>query len=248
MTDLDSLPRIERQRHELVRRTLTVSEAHALTPHMIRIVLTGPELEGFTSTAPDDHFKLMIPDANGEKAMRDYTPRHFDPETLSLTVDFALHEAGPATLWAKSAKVGDTVMMGGPRGSQNITGPIQRWVLIGDETALPAIARRLFEMEAGTPVTTLVGVPEAADEQDMPTKANHLPLWVHRTDATDPAPLLEQLKQIPLGEGTFVWIAAEASVARALRDHLQQNGHPLPWMKAAGYWVAGQADASDKSL
>jgi NADPH-dependent ferric siderophore reductase len=37
--------------------------------------------------------------------------------------------------------VGDAIRIGGPRGSQVIEGPIAHWLLVGDETALPAIGR-----------------------------------------------------------------------------------------------------------
>ena len=53
---------------------------------------------------------------------------------------------------------------------------------------------------------------------------------------------------LPQGDG-FIWIAAEASVARALRAHLVDGrGHPLAWTKAAGYWKRGVADADAKTL
>ena len=70
--------------------------------------------------------------------------------------------------------------------------------------------------------------------------------WLHRAD---PAPVVEASGGIDLPEGRgFIWVAAEAGVARALRDHFQGRGHPTEWLKAAGYWVKGEADASVKSL
>ena len=83
-------PIITRHRHELKRRHLTVASTTRLTPHMIRIVLQGEDLADFTSLAPDDHVKLLLPGAvEGEKPeMRDYTPRAYGPE--GLVVDFAL--------------------------------------------------------------------------------------------------------------------------------------------------------------
>ena len=49
----------------------------------------------------------------------------------------------------------------------------------------------------------------------------------------------------PSGDG-FVWIAAEAKVARALREHvLSERGHPPAWLKASGYWVKGVADGRE---
>jgi NADPH-dependent ferric siderophore reductase len=52
----------------------------------------------------------------------------------------------------------------------------------------------------------------------------------------------------PQGEG-FVWIAAEAQVARQLRLYVTgTRGHNKSWTKAAGYWTRGKADTSEKSI
>lgn len=109
-----------RLRHELRRRTVTVSRLEHLTPRMIRAHFISPELADFFSAAPDDHVKLFFPQAgksNGKPVMRDFTPRAFDRAAGCLTIDFALHENGPATEWAASARVGDQLDIGGPRGS-----------------------------------------------------------------------------------------------------------------------------------
>ena len=64
------------------------------------------------------------------------------------------------------------------------------------------------------------------------------------------APLLDAARGLELPEGKgFVWIAAEAQVARALKTHfLTDRNHPAPYLKAAGYWIAGNAGDSDKAL
>jgi NADPH-dependent ferric siderophore reductase len=59
------------------------------------------------------------------------------------------------------------------------------------------------------------------------------------------APLPSNLETMPLpgGDG-FVWIAAEAHVARVLRDHrVKSCGHPWAETKAAGYRLKRVADA-----
>ncbi|WP_102226591.1 siderophore-interacting protein [Acidimangrovimonas sediminis] len=253
MTSQAPLPTIDRIRHDLVRRSLTVTAREQISPAMLRLTFGGEALAGFASAAFDDHFKLIVPDGAGGEARRDYTPRAFDPGTNRLTVDFALHGgaegAGPATRWAQAAQVGDPVEIGGPRGSQRIGGPIAEWLLIGDETALPAIGR--FAEEAAdadmrASIRTLVAVPEAVDEQPLPGVAAR---WLHRADPTDPSPLIAALAEERLAPATFVWIAAEGGVARALRRHLvEDRGHPLQWLKASGYWIRGEADASVKSI
>lgn len=247
MTETETLPTQTRIRHEIRRRHLTVTATERITPNMLRLTVSGPDLAGFPSASPGDHIKVVVADGTGAEVMRDYTPRRFDPSTNSLTLDFALHDAGPATLWAKAARVGDPAQIAGPKGS-NVIGGVRSWLLIGDETALPSIGRRIEEMAAGTTVTSLVAVPGPQDEQHIETVARHHALWVHRADPAKAGPLIARLEGLEIAPATFVWIAAEAGVARALRDRLIARGHPAQWMKAAGYWVAGQADASAKDL
>ncbi len=243
---------VTRHRFETRRRNLTVQQKEYLTPHMIRMVLSGPELADFVSLAPDDHIKLFFPSGGDKPLMRDYTPRSFDTAAQTLTLDFAVHVAGPATSWAKGAKVGDTLEIGGPRGSQVIASVFDWWVLIGDETALPAMGRRVQELAVGTHVITLAAVTSPQDEQKFVTGARHQSHWVHRpeTAAANPAPLIEAAQRLTLPPGRgFVWIAAEASVARALKTYfLHDRNHPAANLKAAGYWVSGEAGADDKAL
>jgi len=181
--------------------------------------------------------------------MRDYTPRRHDAQAGTLTVDFFDHEAGPASAWARQAKAGDTLHVGGPRGSQVIEGPIAHWLLIGDESALPSIGRRVEELGA-VGATVIVAAPDAADEQALTSKAALQTHWLHRpaTQATDAAPFLAALEGLDIAPQTFIWIAAEAGVARTLREALLARGVDKAWIKAAGYWVAGQADAAVKSF
>lgn len=244
-------PEIQRVRHELRRRSLRVADVTRLTPHMIRISLTGDDLEGFVSASPDDHIKISIPGLDGVMTRRDYTPRQYDPEKRTLVLDFVNHDGGPAAAWARAAQVGDTLEIGGPKGSQVIAGPVARWLLIGDETALPAIGRRVEELPAQASVTTVVAVPNGEDEQIFTTSARHSAHWVHRPmDAADQAQdILKTLDLLRIEDGTFVWVGAEARVAKAVRQYLLESRKvPLQWIKASGYWVKGQADAAVKDV
>lgn len=242
--------RTRRVRHTSRRRTLTVLEKRHFTPRMIRIVLRGEDFEDFTTPSADDHIKLYVPDERGDLEGRDFTPRRFDAETKKLTIDIALHPAGSAVRWAEQAQIGDAVAISGPRGSLMIADDFDWWLLIGDETALPAIGRRVESLAKGVRAITLVAVNGPAEEQVFDTRADHHAIWIHRApdEATSAQPVLETLKRIelPLGEG-FVWIAAEAKVARAARDHIVNvRRHPVQWLRASGYWVEGQADAYER--
>ncbi|OWV77274.1 FAD-binding protein [Rhizobium sp. R339] len=243
-----SAPGIERIRHDTRRRSLTVETITDITPGMRRIILRGDELADFISLAPDDHIKIFIPTAEGEER-RDYTPRRYDNAERRLTIDFALHEAGPVTQWALGARPGDRLEIGGPRGSAVISANVKRWLLIGDETALPAIGRRIEESNAGTVITTIAAVTGPLEEQTFDSRAELDIRWAHRplSQATDAAALLKLLSTVDIKPETFVWIAAEAAVTRNIRNHmLTARGYPLSWMKASGYWVFGKADATEK--
>ena len=244
---------ITRVRHELRRRTLTVSSAELLTPRMRRFGFTSPDLHDFVSASHDDHVKLFFPAAGNdadarETCMRDFTPRRFDRSLRTLIIDFALHEAGPATRWATSAQIGDTLEIGGPRGSSVVPDDFDWYLLVGDETALPAIGRRVEKLRSEVPVASFV-VIDAGEIQDFQTRAAWTPHWIARNGSPDDTTLLRTALAgyaLPNGDG-FVWIAAEASVARSVRNHIIDDlGHPRQWTKAAGYWKRGHADAHEK--
>jgi NADPH-dependent ferric siderophore reductase len=214
------------------------------------MVLGGEDFEDFTTASADDHLKLYVPGEGGDLEGRDFTPRRFDAEAKKLTVDIALHPDGPAIRWAEQAQIGDVVEISGPRGSLMIADDFDWWLLVGDETALPSIGRRVEGLAQGIRAITLVAVSGPAEEQVFNARADHRAVWVHRssTDAASPRALLAALKEIrfPLGEG-FIWIAAEAKVARAVRDHvINVRCHPVQWLRASGYWVEGRADAYER--
>lgn len=240
-----------RVRRETRRRILMVVQTGLLTPRMQRVVFTSPDLHDFASDAPDDHVKLFLPGTgSGASVMRDYTPRAFDAGRGELTVDFALHEAGPATDWAVRARPGDTLEIGGPRGSLIVPDDFDWYLLIGDETALPAIGRRVEALRAGVPVTTIVLVDNPDEVQTVATAARWSPRWLFRDGAhmDDATLLLDGLaaQSLPRGDG-FVWIAAEARAVRAVRQQVVDGlGHPKHWLKASGYWVRGEAGAHEK--
>lgn len=243
---------VTRIRREPRRRTLTVVATERLSASMLRIRFASSELGDFESSAPDDHIKLFLPEAeleNGRPAMRDYTPRAFDTEAGTLTIDFALHEAGPATAWAIGAGPGDTIQIGGPRGSAVVADDFDWYLLIGDETALPAICRRIEELRSGVPIRAIVAVDGPGDRIGMPDRDSLTVHWAIRDKGENDAERLIALlgeAAWPAGEG-YVWIAGESGASRAVRTHIIDTlGHPREWTKAAGYWTRGVADAHER--
>jgi NADPH-dependent ferric siderophore reductase len=256
-----------RVRHQAKLRLVQVASVQSVSPRMRRIVLAGDALDGFTTAAADDHVKLLFPAPGQTKpplplpgadrfsfpagvtppAIRDYTPRRFDPATNQLTIEFVLHGDGPAATWASQAAPGMWLGVAGPRGSLLVPEDFDAYLLVGDETALPAIARRLEEMPAGARAIVLIEVADGAEERYLPTAANASITWLHR-GATAPgtaAPLATALRDTALPQGeTHAWLAGEIETIRALRTHLVQERHlPREHVRAAGYWRIGETGA-----
>ena len=156
--------RVQRVRHEIVRRELTVLRTERLSPHLLAVTVGGPQLAGFTSLSFDDHLKVMLPGADGAPVMRDYTPRRHDAQAQTLTVEFALHGGGQADEWASRLQPGDTFRIGGPRGSMVIPLDYDWHVLAGDLSAVPAMRRRLDELPAGARVQVIALWDDPADD------------------------------------------------------------------------------------
>ncbi|WP_224372110.1 siderophore-interacting protein [Hyalangium versicolor] len=238
-----------RVRHELRRRKLLVTSVESLTPRMRRIRFTSPDLADFNSPSPDDHIKLFFSQQDGAAAqpvMRDFTPRAFDNAGKSLTIDFAIHGSGPATEWAAGAQVGQLLEIGGPRGSTLVPDDFDWYLLIGDESALPAIGRRVEALRSGVPVTTVVAVANEDEKQTFTTRASWRPTWVVRGEPGEQDAELLRRALVgftpPAGDG-FVWIAGEGSIVREVRTYfVEERQHPSDWIKAAAYWHRGTDD------
>jgi NADPH-dependent ferric siderophore reductase len=244
----------QRVRHPAARRrALTVQHVESLTPQMKRVTFGG-DLDDFVSLGFDDHIKLFFPDGTSDAegapntVGRDFTPRRYDPSARTLAIDFALHEAGPATQWAVSrAKPGAPLTIGGPRGSFVIPTGFDWHLLIGDDTALPAIARRLEELPAGTRAAAVIEVGDPSARIEFTTQAELHLVWCYRGEAdtqggTRGAALLQAVRDTWLpenGEG-YVWAAGEAATMRAVRQHLcGERGVHKTRIRAASYWKQG---------
>lgn len=228
-------------RHEARVRNLTVAGIRELSPGFLRVTLRGEELDGFTSLGPADHIKLVL-DA---EVRRDYTPRAFRPAQdgagAELDIDFFRHGDGPASSWAEDAAEGSTITIAGPRGSHLLPTGADRFVLAADESALPALARWIEFLPEGTEILAFV-------ELDNPSDAAYLePAHVHAArvvwlDKADSA-LERAIRNLgDPGEGTFTWIAGEATSLVPIRRYLRRElGRPATQVKIDGYWRRGEA-------
>ncbi|NER60756.1 siderophore-interacting protein [Pseudomonas sp. MAFF212428] len=244
MTDTSSIHRVN---HAIKRRCLQVLRVAELTPRMRRITLGGAQLEGFISVGSDDHVKLLFACSPEEQAaldnpgsdgvrptMREYTPRRIDLATGELDLDFVLHGDGPASTWAAQAAPGQFLHIAGPRASLVVPDIFDSYLLIGDETAIPAIGRRLEELPAGRTVLAVIEIEDDHERQPLNSAAQVEVIWVQRHQQD----ILQVLHDLSLPHGElYAWIALEKALTRqAKRLLLEDKGVKEEYLKAAAYW------------
>ncbi|WP_370680600.1 siderophore-interacting protein [Comamonas sp. GB3 AK4-5] len=243
--------RVQRVRHEFAARHMQLMARERLSAGFVRVILGSADLSGFRSDGFDDHVKLLLappgharpglpelvdgrPFFQGERPVaRDYTPVRWDTEQGVLVLEFAIHDAGPAAHWARTAPMGHWVGVAGPRGSMVIPKGFAWHWLLGDDSALPAIERRLAELPAEAHVTVRLKVAEA-DRRTLHSAARVDLQWVD--DLAEAAAALA----LPDTEG-YIWAAGEHSEMAAIRSVMKDKGAPLKRMRIAAYWKRGEA-------
>ncbi|WP_422773768.1 siderophore-interacting protein [Plantactinospora sp. WMMC1484] len=252
-------------------RYATVLRTAWITPHMIRVVLGGEGLTGFAADAYTDHYvKLIFPpvgvdypvpadlDAIKRELPRDqwprlrtYTVRAWDAAARELTLDFVYHgDEGLAGPWAAAARPGDQVMFRGPGGAY-APDPAADWhLLVGDESALPAIGAALERLPHGAPARVFVEVSGPAEEQHLPTGAAAEIVWVHRNGRMVGDALVEAVcaATFPAGD-VHAFVHGEAYFVRELRRLLRGELLRVPKerLSISGYWRRGDDDESWRS-
>lgn len=253
----------EMVRHPLKLRWAEVIAVEDVTPQMRRVTFEGPDLADFTSLSPEDHIKVFFPAPGkdvpvvpslgehgmvmpeGEKPIaRDYTVRRYDAGQQRLEIDFYLHASGgPAASWAHAVTVGRKLAFGGPRGSRVLQREFDWQLFVGDETALPEVARRIDEGNAGKRTLVIMAVNGPAEEQSLGDPAKVTVEWIHRPSphANVGAEYREAIARLLPSEGEgFVWLAGEASELRAAHEELVKvRGFDKARVKASGHWKRG---------
>jgi NADPH-dependent ferric siderophore reductase len=239
---------------------LHVRRTERLSPHMIRVVAGGDDLAAFPDTGHTDRYvKIIFPrpgvaypepfDMDAARAalpreqwpaLRTYTVRAFDPAAGELTIDFVHHgDAGLAGPWAAAAQPGDRLLLLGPGGAY-APDPTADWhLLVGDESALPAIGAALERVPAGVPVHALVEVDGPADEQALASPGRLDLRWLHR-DPGRPEQLVDALAALAFPAGrVHAFVHGEAGLVRTLRHRLAARGVPRDDLSVSGYWRRG---------
>lgn len=238
------------------RYAVTVQAVRDLSPRLRRITFTGDDLARFAWNGPAAHIKVILDPAGGpggRALMRTYTARRYDGTRRELDVDFVLHGEGPASTWAAQARPGQALAIAGPGKAYAIDPVATHYLLLGDDSALPALATLLEALPPAAKVTVFLELADAADRAGLdaahPGLALHCLLRgddVHRAGEA----LLAALRQHdlpPAEESSRIYVACESGAVRRIRQHLlAERGWPAGQLVTRGYWKLGATDHPDR--
>lgn len=250
---------------------LEVLRTRWLTRNMVRVVVGG---SGFDDYAPrhndftDRYVKLVFLDpavdygepldlaciktdlpAAAQPVLRTYTLRHVDFEANEITIDFVVHgDSGFAGPWARDAEPGDVIHLRGPGGAYSPDPDADAHLLVGDETALPAIAAALAALPADAHVHTYIEVDAEEDEMEVGAKTLQQPTWLHRAGrpAGSTTLLADAVKAMEWPPGRVqAFVHGEAGLMKALRPYLLgERGVARRDLSISGYWRSGNTEES----
>lgn len=252
------------QRPQIV---LEVIERIRLTPHLVRIVAGGAGIAGVTDNGFTDAYTKMlfapagsdlVPPYDMEKlreelpfeqlpSQRTYTIRRFALDDDQIWIDFVTHgDEGIAGPWAATAQPGDAVVLGGIGGGYAPDASADWHLLVGDESAIPAIAAALERMPADAVGTAIVEVQNEAEQLELEHPAGIDLVWLHRGDAeAGSTPLLaDAVRALEWREGRVqVFAHGERGEMKQLRPHLtDERGVERTQLSLSAYWAYGRRE------
>jgi NADPH-dependent ferric siderophore reductase len=227
---------------------------------MRRITFEGADLATFAWSGPAAHIKLIPPEPGSDVApvptpdgsrpttMRTYTPRRFDAQAQTLTVDFVLHGEGPAATWAAAAMPGQQLTIMGPGRGYALDADADWYVLACDQTALPAVETILDALPSMMPVTVFVEADAATETRPLAGAPAVDVRWLVRgADGGAGSALEAALASFawPSGAGR-VYVGCESNAMRRLRSLIiERSGLGSDRVVARGYWRVGVGNHPD---
>lgn len=243
---------------------LTVTSAELVTPRMRRVWFRSDDLSAFADSVCSDRYVKLVfpkegvtyPDPLDVRALRGVVPpedmptvRTFtalfpDLERATMAIDFVLHgDEGVAGPWAAAAAPGDQLIVNGPGGAYR-PDPTADWhLLVGDESALPAIAAALEDLPQDAAVRVVALVDSGDHEPELKLPAGGEVTFVHRSEVGPEGGLEAAVRALDWLPGrVHAFVHGEAQeVMRGLRPYLfNERGVPREQVSVSGYWRRGR--------
>jgi NADPH-dependent ferric siderophore reductase len=239
-----------------------VSDVQELNPHMVRVTLQGGDLESYQTAGPDSFIYVFFPREGAEnkhaiehdftwdywftlpeadrQVGRYYTVRSFDPARAEMQIDVVVHGDGPGSTWASArAKPGHAVAFWGPRTAYDPPADTAHWLLVADETGLPAIGAILEDLPAGVRAQVIVEVSDESAEVALRSAAALDVRWLHR-DGGEAGLTTALVDAVGVAErdatAAYAWGGGEFVSMQVIKAHLLDAGFRKDQLSLVGYW------------
>jgi len=221
---------------------LVVASVEDVTPHMRRIQLSGPSLEGFEYFSGQDLALPVVRD-DGTIVRRRYTIRRFDPAHRLLDLEFVMHGDGPGIRWAQAARPGLVIEAIGPRGKIGLV-PHADWHLFaGDATALPGAFAMMEALPAEVRASAYLMVGDPMERQPFSGDTSKTVTWRYESaDGLDGLVTAVSTEGFT-PDGGHAYLAGEVALVSTLKAALLGQGWTAAQISAKAYWNRGRANA-----
>lgn len=258
MSAADHTPEALRTRREPPRfRLARLQRVARLSPHLVRLTLGGPELEGLRVEEPAASVRLLLPtpgtdvlvlptwngnefllDDGRRPTIRTLTPGRIDDLAHELDLDVVIHPGGAMSAWVEGAAPGAEAAVSGPGRGYAIDQGAPAFLLAGDETALPAIGQLLESLPATAPVQVHLEVAHPDARLDLPYHPRGTVAWCDLPPGAPPGEaLVAAVRAADIAPGTHVWGAGEAAAMQQIRRHLfEERMLTRDQTNVRGYW------------
>lgn len=238
-----------------------VAAVEQRSPHVRRVTLRGG-LERLVSAGPDSFVYFLLPPPGHDELTVDaafswerhfatpeaeravgayYTIRAHRPADDEIDVDMVLHgDDGAASAWAARAEPGDPAALWGPRTTFHPPDDTTWFLLIADDTGLPALAAIAEWLPEGTAAVALIEVADGAEQVALHSAAALDVRWAFR-DGAPPGTttqLVDAVRAVvPPSAPAYVWGGAESRCMTAIRKVVRHEWElPRERVSLTPYW------------
>lgn len=239
-------------------QVIEVVERLDLNPHMTRLTLEGDVFESWELPDPAASFRLVVPWSSEEPlelptwngnefllgdgtrpALRTFTPLRLQGKRLD--VDVVRHQGGAVSGWADNARLGAQAAVSGVGAGYQFDPATSTMLILGDETAIPAITTILAALPDQVPADVIIETRSAEAQQPLPDNEQISIRWIRRAGRPGEQLAGKVTQRADFEETLRVWAAGEAASMQAIRKHLKASGIERQHTHVRGYWKVPRA-------